>query len=136
MLHLMKMAVGIDAVERLRAWQRLRARRHLPLRHRTRTWPARREELIAGGSIYWVFGGAVRARQRLLDVVEDLWDDGTSCAGLVPDPVLVEVEARPQRAFRGWRYLDAASAPPDLERTGPASGAEAMRQELRALGLL
>jgi hypothetical protein len=24
----MKMAVGLDAVERLRAWQRLRARRH------------------------------------------------------------------------------------------------------------
>jgi len=136
----MKMAVGIEDVGRLRAWQRLLAARRPPLRHQTRTRPSRTEDLLAGGSIYWVFGGAVRARQRLLDVVEDVWDDGTPCVGLVLDPVLVEVEPRPQRAFRGWRYLEPAAAPPDLARgrasTAPEEMPEAMRRELRALGLL
>lgn len=139
MLHLVKMAVGIDGLDRLRAWQRLIGARRPPLRHQTRTWPARRADLLAGGSIYWVFGGAIRARQGLLDVVEDVWDDGTACAGLVLDPVLVEVEPRPQRAFRGWRYLEPSVAPPDLVpgvRAAAEEMPEAMRRELRALGLL
>lgn len=139
-LHLMKMAVGIEELGQLRVWQRLLAARRPPLRHQTRTRPARMDDLLAGGSIYWVFGGAVRVRQRLLDVVEDVWDDGSACVGLVLDPVLVEVDPRPQRAFRGWRYLEPAAAPPDLapgtRPSGSADMPEAMRRELRALGLL
>ena len=82
----------------------------------------------------------MRARRRLLDVVEDVWDDGSPCVGLVLDPALVEVEARPQRAFRGWRYLEPSAAPPDLAPgralAAPEEMPEAMRRELRALGLL
>lgn len=140
MLHMMKMAVGIEKMGQLRAWQRQQAARRPPLRHQTRTRPSRTVDLLAGGSIYWVFGGALRARQRLLDVVEDVWDDGSPCVGLVLDPALVEVEARPQRPFRGWRYLEPLAVPPDLA-PGRALAAseempETMRRELRALGLL
>jgi len=72
MVHLMKMAVGIEDVRQLRAWQCLLAARRPPLRHQTRTRLSRTEDLLAGGSIYWVFGRAIRARPRLLDVVSDV----------------------------------------------------------------
>jgi hypothetical protein len=49
----------------------------------------------------------------------------------------VPVRPLPRRAFQGWRYLEAADAPPDLEGEA-ASGdlSDAMRADLAALGLL
>jgi len=140
MLHILKLSVGVKEVAQLRAIQALRAAADPPLRHQTRMMPKRRDEILDGGSIFWVIGGFVQVRQRLLDIIEDRWDDGTPCAGLVLDPGLVPVEARPVKAFQGWRYLDAASAPPDVAAMRQAAGAqampEAMLRELRALCLI
>ena len=140
MLHMLKLSVGVKEVAQLRAIQTLRAAADPPLRHQTRMMPKRRDDILDGGSIFWVIGGFVQLRQRLLDIIEDRWDDGTPCAGLVLDPVLVPVEARPVKAFQGWRYLDAASAPPDVAAMREAPGAQAMPaamlRELRSLGLM
>ena len=137
---MLKLSVGVKEVAQLRAIQTLRAAADPPLRHQTRMMPKRRDDILDGGSIFWVIGGFVQLRQRLLDIIEDRWDDGTPCAGLVLDPVLVPVEARPVKAFQGWRYLDAASAPPDVAAMREAPGAqampEAMLRELRTLGLM
>ena len=137
---MLKLSVGVKEVAQLRAIQTLRAAADPPLRHHTRMMPKRRDDILDGGSIFWVIGGFVQLRQRLLDIIEDRWDDGTPCAGLVLDPVLVPVEARPVKAFQGWRYLDAASAPPDVAAMREAPGAqampEAMLRELRTLGLM
>ena len=82
----------------------------------------------------------MRVRQRILDIREEKWDDGTACAGLVLDPELVPVEARPQKPFQGWRYLQPEAAPPDIRPGTEARGVEALparlRRELRDLGLL
>jgi hypothetical protein len=131
MLHLIKLSVGVRDLAHLRAIQAARALAEPPLRHQTRMPPRRRDELLAGGSIYWVIAGHIRARQRLLDVIEDAWDDGTACAGLVLDPQLVPVAARPQKPFQGWRYLDPADAPPDVAEAA-AQGADALPAHLRA----
>ena len=141
MLHLIKLSVGPKEVAELAALQARRAAADPPLRHQTRMAPKRAAELLEGGSIYWVVAGFVRVRQRLLDVREERWDDGSACAGLVLDPELVPVELRPQKPFQGWRYLPAEAAPPDLPRgTSPASGLEALppalRRELQALCLI
>ena len=137
MVHLLKLAVGITDLAHLRAVQAVRAR-HPPLRHQTRNTPRRTAELIDGGSIYWVIAGTLLARQRVLAVVQDRWDDHTPCAGLVLDPALVQVEGRPVKAFQGWRYLEADDAPPDLDDAAFAPGAmpPQMGNALRALGLL
>ena len=137
MLHMTKLAVGIRDIAHLRQAQAARLAAG-GLRHQTRNRPRRAPEITDGGSIFWVIGGAMLVRQRILDITEDQWDDGSRCAGLVLDPALVQVEGRPTRAFQGWRYLEAAEAPRDLKDTDLAPDAmpPALRNELRALCLL
>ena len=125
----------------MRSFQARRTEADPPLRHKTRTMPKRAAEILSfGGSIYWVVAGFVQVRQRLLDIREERWDDGTACAALVLDPELVPVEARPQKPFQGWRYLQPEAAPPDIRPDAEARGVEALparlRRELRDLGLL
>ncbi|MDB5372235.1 MAG: hypothetical protein JWP04_877 [Belnapia sp.] len=139
-MHLLKLSVGPKDVGQLRDIQARRALVDPPLRHQTRMMPKRAAELTEGGSIYWVVAGFVQVRQRILDIIEDAWDDGTRCAGLILDPVLVPVAARQVKAFQGWRYLAPEAAPADVAASNAAEGAEEMpeklRAELRALGLL
>jgi hypothetical protein len=141
-LHLIKLCVGCDSVKDLADWIRERRRRmggkkteHI---HRTRMAPKRAAELIDGGSLYWVIRGALACRQRLIAVRPYVDKDGVGRCQFVLDPKLVLVEPRPWRAFQGWRYLAAEDAPRDLDSAAPGAGdmPEAMRRELRELGLL
>jgi hypothetical protein len=141
MLHIIKLCVGVKEIADLADWQAKRIRQDPPLRHQTRMMPKRVPDLLDGGSLYWVIGGFVRVRQRILDVREETWDDGTACCGLVLHRDLVPVELRPQKPFQGWRYFDPAAAPPDLPKgVLPAAGLAklppALRKELAALCLI
>jgi hypothetical protein len=138
MLHMVKLAVGVRDIAHLRQIQAMRAATQPPLRHQTRSFPRRAAEITAGGSIYWVIAGAIVVRQRITDIIEDRWDDGTACAGLVLDPALVPVAARPTKAFQGWRYLAAEDAPADLDagRADDGSLPAELRRALQGLGLL
>lgn len=140
MLHLTKLAVGIRDIAHLAEAQAERQRVLPPLRHRTRNFPRRAAEVIDGGSIYWVIAGTMLVRQRIRDIIEDQWDDGTRCTGLILDPALVPLLGRPTKAFQGWRYLQPADAPPDRPEGAQAAGEEALpatlRRELQSLGLL
>ncbi len=140
MLHIMKLAVGVRDVEELRTWQAQRAKTQPPLRHRTRMAPRRRDEVLDGGSIYWVINGSMLVRQRILDIVDDKRDNGEACTALLLDPNLVPLVGRPTRPFQGWRYLEPDDAPPDQPALGAILGVDvmpaALRRELRALCLI
>jgi hypothetical protein len=140
MLHVTKLAVGVRDVDQLRDLQAERLRDHPPLRHRTRNFPRRRLEVIDGGSMFWVIGGTMMARQRVLDIIEDQRNDGTACASFILDPELVPLSGRPTRPFQGWRYLDPDAAPADMPAIGAIAGLDtlppALRHELRVLCLL
>lgn len=140
MLHMIKLAVGIRDIGHLAEVQARRAKADPPLRHQTRNAPKRAAEIIAGGSIYWVVQRVVCVRQRILDIVVDVWDDGSKCTGLILDPELIRVAGRSMKPFQGWRYLNAADAPPDLGQAGAVSGVddlpEGMRRDLALLALL
>ena len=136
-LHMMKLCVGAETPEVLESWQRDRFGNG-PAAHVTRMWPKRGEDLLAGGSLYWVFKGSMLARQRLLALEERTGADGITRCALILDREVVRVAAVPRRAFQGWRYLAAADAPPDLPA---ARAAEAMlppglARELVDMGLL
>lgn len=132
-LHLIKLSVGPRDVAQLRQIQAQRAVSDAPLRHRTRMAPKRRAEILDGGSIFWVVAGFVQVRQRITDIIEDCWEDGSACCGLVLDPQLVPVEARAVKAFQGWRYLDPAEAPADVAAgTETVRGLDKLPEALRA----
>lgn len=130
LLHILKLAVGVRDVSHLGEIQARRAANDPPLRHQTRNMPKRAGEILDGGSIYWVINRAVLVRQRIVDIVKDVWDDGSVCTGLVLDPALVRVQPRVQKPFQGWRYLNAADAPRDLV-LGVSSGIEELPAEMR-----
>ena len=132
MLHILKLSVGPRDVAQLRDIQKRRATVDPPLRHQTRMTPKRRAEILDGGSIYWVVAGFLQVRQRIIDIIEDDWGDGTACAGLVLDPKLVMVEARATKAFQGWRYLLPEDAPADIVEGMAALGMEALPPALKA----
>lgn len=132
MLHMLKLSVGPKDVAQLRTIQKLRAVMDPPLRHQTRMTPKRRDEILAGGSIFWVVGGFLQVRQRIMDIIDDDWGDGTACCGLVLEPKLVMVEARATKAFQGWRYLLPEDAPPDVVEGKAASGTDTLPAALKA----
>ena len=144
-LHLIKLSVGTDSIEDLEDWIKLKLKEQKkrgvkkPERfHTTRMVPKRVEEILDGGSIYWVIRGEILCRERILDVQPFRDKDGVGRCRLVLDPKCVPVRPRPYRAFQGWRYLDPKDAPPDLERAarGASGMPEPLRRELRELGLL
>jgi hypothetical protein len=144
MLHIIKLAVGIEDIDHLADVQKRRlaeAKSALGekarLWHRTRHAPKRAEELLDGGSMYWVIKGRVAARQRLLGFETDTDEEGRKFCFIMLDPEIMPTAARRHRAFQGWRYLPAADAPPDQpKRQGEEDFPPEMAAELRELGLL
>lgn len=128
-LHLLKLCVGETSIDSLREWQARRvaerraAGRDARHRHVTRMWPRRADEILGGGSLYWVIQGWITARQAIDGFEEVYRDDGIRRCGIILAPEIVAVSPRPRSAFQGWRYLAAGDAPPDA-RSGFAEAAE------------
>lgn len=120
MIHLVKLCVGADSVDDLVQWQDhvVKERKRHGLSpfptHETRQTPKRGDELVKGGSLYWVIRGTILVRQELVAV--NTYDDrlGKSFCELVLDPRLVLTEPQGRKAFQGWRYLKPEDAPADL----------------------
>lgn len=138
--NIIKLAVGADSIEDLVAWQagRLKqlkkAGKPPRMMHVTRMTPKRREEILAGGSLYWVIKGYTGVRQPILDLVETTKNGMPHC-GIVYDPRIVLVSRRPTRAFQGWRYLDPRDAPKDLPKSA-LDLPQDLQRALAELGLL
>jgi hypothetical protein len=144
-LHLIKLAVGCESVKDLKEWiaERMQAakKKGLPQQHVhvTRMTPKRIEDILPGGSLYWVIRGEIAAREKLIAIEPFRDRDGIGRCRLVMQPKVIAVAPRPMRPFQGWRYLNAEDAPPDLGKesaAGVAAMPEPMRRELRDLGLL
>src|ERR1700680_2091447 len=144
-LHIIKIAVGCESVKELKSWvaERMQTARKkgLPLHHIhiTRMTPKRVEEVLAGGSLYWVIKGEIAAREKIIAIEPFPDKDGIGRCRLVMQPKVIAVSPRPMRPFQGWRYLSEDAAPLDLGKSMAKSVAampEPMRRELRDLGLL
>ncbi len=124
-VNLQKLSVGSESIQTLIDWQthvvarRVAAGQSAHHVHVTRMFPKRRDELLEGGSIYWVIKGNIICRNRIVDLEETTKQGRRACAILM-DPELIPVLPVPRRAFQGWRYLQAGDAPADL--TGAQSG--------------
>jgi hypothetical protein len=136
-VHLIKLCVGVSEVQELADWQKRRLKATKRVFHVTRMMPKRADELVDGGSLYWVIRGLVMVRQRITAIERFADEEGIERCKIIFDPKLVPVRPVPRRAFQGWRYLDAKDAPPDLPKGGRGEKLPPkMRAELAALGLL
>lgn len=131
-LNLIKLSVGSDDLADHLAWfadGRADGPDGQP-RHITRMWPKRAEEVLAGGSLYWVIKGMILTRQPImrLDRITDA--EGIERCAIVLDRESIRVAPTPRQPFQGWRYLDPAQSPPDLGRIKP--GEESLPPALAA----
>lgn len=138
-VNLVKLCVGADAVEDLINWQADRAARipaYIPC-HVTRMWPKRADELLRGGSLYWVFKGVILARQRISALEERRGDDGIARCALVFEPPIIRTVPAPRRPFQGWRYLEPQDSPRDLPQARSLDSAlpEELALALAEIGL-
>ena len=134
-LNLLKLAVGIDDIDQLRQIREARAAERGGNWVYTRNHPRRAQEVLAGGSIYWVIRGQICARQRVSGFRSERDDNGRRYCLIDVDAKLVATLSRTWRPFQGWRYLLAEDAPPD--RSAPAQlPPDRMLADLRALGLI
>ena len=141
-LHLIKLCVGVDSVDDLEEWvarrrrEKRRSGRPLQQVHVTRMTPKRSDELLDGGSLYWVIRGSVQARQRLVGIEPFVDADGIRRCRLVMEPEVIRTRLQPRRPFQGWRYLKGEDVPADLGQGDDPSDLPAeLSAELAALGL-
>ena len=150
-VHIVKLCVGVDSIEQLERFQADRralaeARNEAAETiHRTRFRPRRDEEVLDGGSMYWIIKGFIRVRQAIIRLDELQDDAAAKRCGFVLGGELVRTELHARRPHQGWRYLEAKDIAPDLpdhlqsgqwdaeQNDGPPPE---MAAELRALGLL
>jgi len=134
-LHLVKLCVGATSIADLADWQRGRRREQKARGEKPRTFHAtfqtpKRQDELAGGSLYWVIKGAIQVRQPLAGFEEGTKADGSPCCLILLERTLVPVRPVPRRAFQGWRYLSADDAPQDLGG-GSAGALGAMPPEMQ-----
>jgi len=123
-LHLIKLAVGCESFKELKGWvaERMRTakskglpRHHI---HITRMTPKRVDEILEGGSLYWVIRGEIAAREKIIAIEPFRDKDGIGRCRLVMQPKVIGVMPRPMRAFQGWRYFEPGDAPQDIGSAG------------------
>ena len=140
-LHIIKLCVGVDSLEELADWQKKRLaerkKKKLPLvlQHVTRMTPKRADEVLDGGSLYWVIKGQIAARQKLV-ALKPVQKEGKPHCALVYEPKLIPVMRRHHRPFQGWRYFDPKDAPADVRDVKAGNLPEKLKLELAELGLL
>ena len=142
-LHLLRMAVKIESIAHLKQVQTERLREEQRnggqfLYTFTRNIPKRADELLNGGSLFWVIKRYIRVRQPILGLDRLQNDEGREYCAIRLDPELIQVVSRRQKAFQGWRYFKLEDVPADLDDTDRQIDdlPPEMAEELRELGLL
>lgn len=139
-VHLLKLCVGVDSLAQLKGWYADRTQTakaaggtYIPTIH-TRNKPKRLDEILDGGSLYWIIKGQICGRQRVLGLETDE-HDGRPMQYISLDPEIVDVEPSPRRAFQGWRYLETKDAPKDLGDVLDGDMPDHLRTELIDAGV-
>lgn len=135
-MHLVKLCVGVSSVEQLEDWRSREIERRRAvgepelIAHVTRMTPTRKDEIEAGGSLYWVINGSIQCRSEILSLEPFTDDGGIKRCAILMSPEVIRTAPAPKRPFQGWRYLKPDDAPRDLQQVG--EGGDELPQDLRS----
>jgi hypothetical protein len=136
-LHIIKLSVGSEDIDDMYKWLKDSKAGRDKFSHTTRMFPRRKEEVLAGGSLYWVIKGVVLCRTPIADLVPVTGKDGIERCRIELKHQIFPVYPIPRRAFQGWRYFKDEDVPRDLPKGDRAKDIPPkMRKELIELGLL
>ena len=141
-LHIVKLCVGCDSPTSIKATYAKRreadGQGNYVVKHRTRMFPRRADEIAGKGSLYWVIKGVILVRLPILRFERVTGEDGINYCDIVMDvDRFTRTMPQPKRAFQGWRYFKAEDAPADDPTDGAIDNVPVeMRAELMSLGLI
>lgn len=142
-LHLLKMCVGVETIQQLRDWQERRGvmteAGYPVVTHFTRNRPQRDQELLDGGSLYWIIKGSIIVRNRIVGLEKVEKEGARKKCAIVLQAEPVETIPQRHRPIQGWRYFTSDRAPADLSSRAldkTLKVPESMAAELRSLGLI
>mgnify|MGYP000361419908 CR=1 FL=1 len=136
-LHLIKLCVGVDSVDQLASIQADRLDCGDRLIHVTRHRPKRVDEILAGGSLYWVIRNKILVRQGIIGLEPLVDEGGVQRCAIILNHELVSTIPKIHRPHQGWRYLNGSDAPEDFLDNGEGNGLPmTLVANLRDLGLI
>ena len=138
-IHLKKLCVGANDVRDLFNRQEFIRQKNSETIHITRMFPKKYQDLLNGGSIYWIFKGYMRARQNIIGVDRIIGDDKIKRCKILLSKEIMLTSPIKTRPFQGWRYLETKDTPKDDILYDPKSfdsSNEELISELSNLGLV
>lgn len=137
-LNIKKLCVGAESVSDLYYRQDYIRSRHNETIHITRMFPKRFDEILKGGSIYWVIKGRLCVRQEILKINRFLDTEGTKRCRIDLNKNLFLTVPFKERPFQGWRYLEEKNSPEDTKifNINETNDDQEIISELHSLGLV
>ena len=138
-IHLKKLCVGANDVRDLFNRQEFIRQKYSETIHITRMFPKKHQDLLDGGSIYWIFKGYMRARQNIIGIDRIMGNDKIKRCKILLSKEIMLTSPIKTRPFQGWRYLEAKDIPKDDILYDPKnfdSSNEELISELSNLGLV
>ena len=119
-VNLIKLCVGAQNVSDLYNSQKNRIIHHeksdLPATFFiTRMKPKRENDILNGGSIFWVFKGLILARQKIIGFDNFISEDNILRCKVILDRKIILTDPYHKKPFQGWRYFIQQEAPKDRE---------------------
>lgn len=145
-VHLLRTGVGVDSVQHLYDIQRTHRQSIYAAGSgaflTTRGTPTRANDILNGGSVYWIIKQQICARQTVEDIQTLKDDEGRKYCLITMKPEIIMTMPIPHRHIQGWRYLPPDKAPADFKIFDPTDTGNAdeidpnLAEDLRAAGLL
>ena len=140
-IHLIRTAPGCADIDSLISFQEalhIQFNGQLAVFEPTRKTPKRADELLDGGSIYWIIKKRVQCRQKIIgfDSVQDA--DGKNWCRIFLDPKVIQTVSKSRKPVQGWRYYKPEIAPDDIGEVFQLKNEmpKDLRESLRNLGLI
>jgi hypothetical protein len=112
-LNIKKLCVGADSLSDLYYRQKQIRDNLRSTVHITRMFPKRFEEVLQGGSLYWVIKSKLCVRQEILNIERFIDSNGVKRCKIELNESLMLTVPHKERPFQGWRYLETKDSPQD-----------------------